>query len=170
VYVLFGTKWLEAVPALVILPLIVPIRMICSVLFTTSLALGNRQLDLRNTIANFVLIPSGFFIGAHWGLVGLCSAWLFSIPLAYAFSVPAVLRFIGVRALDLMAECGAPAFAAGVMYAAVAAFLPAARRPACGRGALCAECRWCLGLFCRHGAHFQTPSGQCPQFRSLGAR
>jgi O-antigen/teichoic acid export membrane protein len=118
---LFGAVWLAVVPALVILPLVVPIRMVCSVIFTTSLALGNRQLDLRNTILNFVLLPSGFFVGAHWGLVGLCSAWLVSVPLAYAFSVPPVLRVIGIRARDLAAECGPPAAAAGVMYAAVAA-------------------------------------------------
>jgi O-antigen/teichoic acid export membrane protein len=121
VRVLFGPKWLESVPALTILPLIVPIRMVCSVMFTTSLALGNRQLDLRNTITNFVLLPSGFFIGAHWGLVGLCSAWLVSVPLAYAFSIPAVLRFTGIRVLDLIAKCGPPAVAASLMYAAVAA-------------------------------------------------
>src|SRR5882672_2378499 len=71
VRVLFGPKWLQVVPALTILPLIVPVRMVCSVMFTVSLALGNRRLDLRNTIVTFALIPSGFFIGAHWGLVGL---------------------------------------------------------------------------------------------------
>jgi len=120
VAVLLGPKWLEAIPALVILPLIVPMRMVCSFMFTTSLALGNRSLDLRNTIANFVLLPGGFFVGAHWGLVGLCLAWLVAVPLSYTFSVPAVLRAIGIRAIDLVAECGPPAFAAGVMYAAVA--------------------------------------------------
>jgi len=117
---LFGDKWLESVPALTILPLVVPIRMVCSILFTASLALGNRRLDLRNTIVNFILVPSGFFIGAHWGLIGLCSAWLVSVPLSYAFSVPAVLRFIGIRARDVTVECGAPAAAACVMYATVA--------------------------------------------------
>ena len=122
--VLLGPKWIGSVPALAILPLIVPLRMICSILFTTSLALGNRQLDLRNTLINFVLIPTGFFVGAHWGLVGLCVAWLVSVPIAYSFSVPAVLKFIGVRVGDFLAECGAPAFAAGVMYAAVAALRP----------------------------------------------
>jgi O-antigen/teichoic acid export membrane protein len=121
VRVLFGPKWIESIPALVILPLIVPVRMVCGVLFTTSLALGNRQLDLRNTIINFVLLPSGFFVGAHWGLLGLCSAWLVSVPLAYAFSVPAVLTRIGIRGRDLVSECGAPAASAAVMYAAVAA-------------------------------------------------
>jgi len=125
VRVLFGPKWLPAVPALTILPLIVPLRMICSVLFTTSLALGNRRLDLRNTIINFVLLPSGFFVGAHWGLLGLCAAWLVSVPVAYAFSIPAALRFIGVRALGVVAECGSPAVAAGVMYVAVVALRPA---------------------------------------------
>jgi teichuronic acid exporter len=119
VRVLFGSKWLQAVPALIILPLIVPIRMVCSVIFTTSLALGNRRLDLRNTIVNFVLLPSGFFVGAHWGLVGLCSAWLVSVPLAYSFSIPTVLRLIGVRALDLIVECGAPSVAAAAMYVAI---------------------------------------------------
>ena len=121
VRVLFGPKWLQVVPALTILPLVVPLRMVCSVMFTTSVALGNRQLDLRNTILNFALIPSGFFIGVDWGLVGLCSAWLVSVPLAYCFSVPAVLQFIGIRARDLTTECCLPAAAASVMYAAVAA-------------------------------------------------
>jgi teichuronic acid exporter len=121
VRVLFGEKWLQSIPALTILPLIVPMRMVCSVLFTTSLAMGNRNLDLRNTIVNFILLPSGFFVGAHYGLVGLCLAWLVSVPLAYAFSVPAVLRLLGMRARDLAVECGAPALAGGVMYAAVVA-------------------------------------------------
>jgi O-antigen/teichoic acid export membrane protein len=113
VRVLFGEKWLQAVPALVILPLIVPIRMVCSILFTASFALGNRQLDLRNTLANLVLLPTGFFVGAHWGLVGLCAAWLVSVPLAYSVSLRGVLRFTGIRARDMLAECGPPAVAAG---------------------------------------------------------
>jgi teichuronic acid exporter len=124
VRVLFGPQWLPVVPALVILPLIVPIRMVCSVMFTTSLALGNRSLDLRNTIITFVFLPTGFFIGAHWGLEGLSSAWLVSVPLAYTFTLPRVLRFLGIRTSDLVAECGAPAIGAGVMYAGVAALRP----------------------------------------------
>ena len=120
VQVLFGPKWAALAPALALLPLIVPIRMVCAVLYTTSLALGNRALDLRNTVINFILLPAGFYTGAHWGLLGLCAAWLVSVPLAYSFTVPAVIRFIGIRARDLATECAAPAIAAGVMYAAVA--------------------------------------------------
>lgn len=122
---LFGSKWLAAVQPLQILPLIVPVRMVCSILFTTSLALGNRQLDLRNSVANFVLIPSGFFIGAHWGVTGLCVSWLVSLPLAYAVSIPGVLRAIGLPARRLLAECGPPALATGAGYAAVGALRPA---------------------------------------------
>jgi O-antigen/teichoic acid export membrane protein len=124
VLVLFGPKWLEAVPALTILPIIVPMRMVFSVMFTTSLALGNRRLDMRNTIATFILLPSGFFIGAHWGLIGLCSAWLVSVPLAYAISVPRVLDFIGIRPSELLRACGAPACAAMIMVAAVVLLRP----------------------------------------------
>ncbi|HEY6513461.1 MAG TPA: lipopolysaccharide biosynthesis protein [Burkholderiaceae bacterium] len=124
VRLLFGEAWMVVVPALVILPLIGPIRMVSSLIFTTSLALGNRKLDLRNTIANFALVPTGFFVGAHWGLIGLCSAWLVSVPLAYAFSVPAALGSIGLRAIELVKECGPPALAAGAMYAAIAALRP----------------------------------------------
>jgi teichuronic acid exporter len=131
VRVLFGIKWLDTVPALTLLPLVVPLRMVCSVMFTTSLALGNRQLDLRNTMINFVLLPGGFFVGAHWGLVGLCSAWLVSVPLTYAFVVPAVLRLIGIRARHLLAECGPPAVAAAAMYAAIIGLrLAVAEQPA----------------------------------------
>ena len=125
ILVLLGSKWLSAVPALTILPLVIPVRMVCGVMFTVSLALGNRQLDLRNTFVTFVFLPSGFFVGAHWGLVGLCSAWLVSVPVAYAFTVPAVLRRIGIRARELVPECGPPAVAATAMYAVIWAFRPA---------------------------------------------
>jgi teichuronic acid exporter len=120
VRVLFGEKWLEAVPPLQLLPLVVPIRMIGGVLFTAGLALGNRKLDLRNTLVNLILLPGGFFVGAHRGLIGLCLAWLVSVPLAYSVFLPALLKFVGLRVRDLAAECGAPAVAAAVMYAAVA--------------------------------------------------
>jgi teichuronic acid exporter len=125
VQLLFGQGWLAVVPALVILPLIGPIRMVCSIVFTTSLALGNRQLDLRNTVANFAIVPTGFFVGAHWGLVGLCSAWLVAVPMAYAFSMPGALRSIGFRARDLASECGPPALAAAAMYSAITVLRPA---------------------------------------------
>jgi PST family polysaccharide transporter len=121
VRLLFGQKWLAIVPALIILPLIVPVRMVCNILYTTSLALGNRALELRNTIINFVLLPTGFYVGAHWGLIGLCAAWLVTIPLAYSFTVVSVVRFIGVRISGVLAECAAPAAAAVIMYAAIAA-------------------------------------------------
>lgn len=121
VQVLFGSKWLEIVPALMILPLIVPVRMVSNILYTTSLALGNRALELRNTIINFLVLPTGFFVGAHWGLIGLCLAWLVAVPLAYSFTVRGVARFVGVRISGLLAECAAPAAASAIMYAAVAA-------------------------------------------------
>lgn len=121
VEVLFGSKWRTIVPALMILPLIVPVRVIAAMLYTTSLALGNRALDLRNTIINFIVLPTGFFAGAHWGLVGLCSAWLVAVPVAYSFTTPSLMRCIGLRAGELFAQCAAPAAAAGVMFGTVTA-------------------------------------------------
>jgi teichuronic acid exporter len=118
---LFGTKWLAATAPLAILPLVVPLRMVCGIIFTTSLALGYRTLELRNTIVNFVLLPTGFYVGAHWGVVGLSVAWLITVPLAYAFNLPAVLRAIGVSASEVIRETMPPVIAAALMYAAVAA-------------------------------------------------
>jgi len=120
VLVLLGPKWLPAVPALTILPLIVPVRMISSIIFTSSLALGNRNSDLRSTVVNLIFLPAGFFIGAHWGLVGLCLAWLVSVPLAYLFSVPSALRLIGISGIQLLGECGPPAAATIIMYGSIA--------------------------------------------------
>jgi O-antigen/teichoic acid export membrane protein len=121
VRVLLGEQWLPAVTALVLLPLVVPIRMIGGVLFTTALALGNRQVDLRNTMVFSALLPLGFFVGSHWGLNGLCVSWLVTVPLAYSITVRSVTRSIGIRVRDLARECGIPVLATIVMYAAVAA-------------------------------------------------
>ncbi|MFO1272328.1 MAG: lipopolysaccharide biosynthesis protein [Rubrivivax sp.] len=122
---LFGDRWLAAVMPLQILPLIVPVRMISSILFTTSLALGNRQLDLRNSIANFVLIPLGFFVGSHWGILGLCLSWLVALPLTYGVSLPGVVRAIGLPWPRLLSEVGLPALATAAGYGAVTLARPA---------------------------------------------
>jgi hypothetical protein len=98
--------------------------MISSIIFTSALALGNRGADLRNTILNLIFLPTGFFIGAHWGLVGLCLAWLVAVPLAYLFSVPAAVRLIGISGRQLLGECGPPAAATLVMYGAIAGLRP----------------------------------------------
>lgn len=120
VLVLFGDTWRDAIPALQILPLIVPLRMIFSVLLTTSLALGHRKLDVRNTVANLVVIPTGFLIGAQFGLVGLCASWMVAVPLVYALTVPPAMRNVGFRRADLMRTAGPPSLAAAAMYGAVA--------------------------------------------------
>jgi teichuronic acid exporter len=120
VRVILGEKWLPAVTALMLLPLMVPLRMIGGVLFTTVLALGNRQVDMRNTIVFSILLPLGFFVGSQWGLIGLCVSWLVTVPLAYSITLIGVTRIIGIRLRDLGRECGIPLVATALMYAAVA--------------------------------------------------
>ncbi|MFO1217465.1 MAG: lipopolysaccharide biosynthesis protein [Burkholderiaceae bacterium] len=119
VLVLFGPSWRDAVPALQILPLVVPFRMIFSVLLTTSLALGYRQLDARNTLANVLVIPAGFLIGVQFGLVGLCTSWLVAVPMVYTLTVPAAMKNTGLTVDDLLRTAGPPALAAAMMYGAV---------------------------------------------------
>lgn len=119
VHVVLGDQWQPAIGALTLLPLIVPVRMTSALLYTTSLALGNRALDLRNTIVNLIFLPSGFLVGAQWGVLGLCWAWLLVVPLTYSFTMPSIMRALGVSARELFAQLLAPCIAATAMYATV---------------------------------------------------
>jgi O-antigen/teichoic acid export membrane protein len=77
---LFKDEWQAMVPLVQLTALAMP-AMTLQVLFAPVCnATGNPQLSMRASVVGAILFASGFFIGVHYGTVGLASAWLICAP------------------------------------------------------------------------------------------
>ena len=116
-----GERWAGVVLPLQLLSLIVPLRMLSAMLFTSAAALGKVAADLQNTVVSVVVLLPAFFIGTQWGVNGLASAWLVAMPIVFTLNFPRVGKVLGLRIADIAASVWAPVAAGAAMYAVVAA-------------------------------------------------
>jgi O-antigen/teichoic acid export membrane protein len=121
VAVLLGPKWQTAVAPLRLLPLIMPITILGPFLNTAFQGIGQAGVVLRNALTACLVMPVLFWVGTHWGLVGLSSAWLVGFPLVYVINLRRMLPLVGLRLTDVLAATALPATAALAMYGCVTA-------------------------------------------------
>ena len=120
VSVVLGPKWLSAIYAVTVISLVIPGRMIATPIFTTALGLGNMRGDVRNSVASAVIMPLGFLVGVVWGVDGLATSWLVSVPLLLSLTLGRTLRAIGVPPLEIWRAVRGPILSGLAMYLAVA--------------------------------------------------
>ncbi len=119
VAVLLGPKWESATLPLQLLPLVMPITILSPFLNTAFQGIGKSGVVLWNATTACAILPPAFFIGAHWGLLGMSLAWLIGFPLMFYFNLRRMLPIIGLKWPTLLAAAARPAMAAAVMYACV---------------------------------------------------
>ena len=117
--IFLGEKWVKAVLPIQVLSLVVPLRLLNTVLPSALYAIGRAEVSVSNNFIACVLMPVSFAIGAHWGLQGVCLAWVCGYPLYVALSLFRALPVIGVTVMDYLRAVRGPAVAALIMYAAV---------------------------------------------------
>jgi teichuronic acid exporter len=91
------------------------------------MGLGQFAASLRNTIFGIVLFPVAFVVGSHWGLVGVCVAWLAAVPVQLLVLMRRVARISHTSIGDLAAAISPPLAGSVLMYLSVrtvAAVLP----------------------------------------------
>ncbi|HEX6006226.1 MAG TPA: lipopolysaccharide biosynthesis protein [Burkholderiales bacterium] len=129
VSVILGAKWQPAVPTLMILALIMPLRMISNFVPNAIQGVGRSDIVLKTVAFATVVTPVAFLVGVQWGLIGLSLAWVASVPVVFVFSMSRGLPAVGLRIPALLCAMARPAVAASIMVAAVtiARFLLEAR-------------------------------------------
>jgi len=76
VLVALGPKWINAVLPLRILALYIAVRSITSLLSPLLNVRRESRFVMWNNIAAALYFPAGFYIGSHWGIVGIALMWL----------------------------------------------------------------------------------------------
>lgn len=120
VRLLLGANWEPAIFPLQVLPAIMPLRMISNFLPSAVDSVGRPDISMKNLVVASIVLPIAFFIGSHWGVQGLCLAWLIGFPLVFLGNLVRVLPAINLRLYQLIAAMAPPAFVSAIMFGAVA--------------------------------------------------
>ncbi len=81
--VILGRKWEDAALPLAVLSLGMLLRPIGFLVPSFLIGTGQFVASLKNVAFASVLMPSAFFIGSHWGLLGVCGAWVVAYPVNF---------------------------------------------------------------------------------------
>jgi O-antigen/teichoic acid export membrane protein len=114
VHVVFGAKWDAAIPVIRILAPVCALLSIQGLADSVLQGVGAMRSYLRMKALSFALNMSAFFIGVHWGLTGMASAFAIS-TLVFMLMYLVVVS----HALEAPTWCFVPALA-GVFVAAAA--------------------------------------------------
>lgn len=115
VAVLLGERWSSAVFPLMVLPLVLPLRMMNGILVTAASSMGRPTTSTWYHVTFIMVLTVALAIGASWGVEGLSIAWVIALPLIIGLSLGRALAVLSLRWVDLARCLRAPAAATAVM-------------------------------------------------------
>jgi teichuronic acid exporter len=83
--VLMGEQWTDAAVIISILCMVLPFRMLASVMGNYANGMGEAKFNLHNSIFMSIVLVSFIFIGARIGLVQTAMSWVFGYVIVYLF-------------------------------------------------------------------------------------
>jgi len=120
VQVVIGKRWELAIIPLQIVSLVIPIRMVSNLMSPILLGLGRPVTNVYNVITASLLLPLGFLVGCHWGIVGVSISWATVFPIVFFINLSRVTRVLKIGISDVMSAMLRPFVASLAMYIAVA--------------------------------------------------
>jgi teichuronic acid exporter len=114
----FGPKWEDAKPILAVLALAISFRAILLLLPPYLQGIGDSRASFWCTMAGAAIFPPAFVLGSHWGIMGVCYAWLAGYPLVYALNAFIAARRGGLGMGPLLFIPVQPMVAGAVMILA----------------------------------------------------
>lgn len=121
---LIGEQWLPAVPALAILCLIMPLRVLGPIIHAGLQSVGRADVSFRNTLAAAVIMTLAFVVGCQFGLLGLAIAWAVAFPVVFTSNLIRAKPHLTLSLREVFGCIARPATACGLMYFTVAILRP----------------------------------------------
>jgi O-antigen/teichoic acid export membrane protein len=87
VRLILGEKYEGAILPMVLLSLAMPMRMVSNLFPAMVYGRGRPGVEMGNTMFGLVVMTVAVLIGVHWGLLGLCLAWLIGFPIVFGFQL-----------------------------------------------------------------------------------
>lgn len=91
-----GDRWLAVISPLQILCIIMPLRFVAILYPPIVTGTGHPEVITKNMLIAIVIMPAAFLIGSHWGLMGICYAWLTAFPALFLIMTSRVLNILEI--------------------------------------------------------------------------
>ena len=118
VHVLLGSKWDGVIGPLRFLGIFVAFRSVTTILPTLLTAVGRTSFVMKATVGAAILMPVAFYLGSHWGTVGIAAAWVVAYPIITAPLFYEAMRVTDLRLKEYLAAL-VPALHASLLVALV---------------------------------------------------
>ncbi len=115
VAVLLGDKWTPVAIPLQIVSAVMALKMM-NITDPLLFAMGRPDVGVKALAIGCVIMPIAFYIGSHWGVLGMSISWLIAYPPYFYISMKIVLATIGMKFSTYLREFTFPAIFSGVMY------------------------------------------------------
>jgi teichuronic acid exporter len=119
VRLVMGEQWLDSILPLQIIAIAVPLRMIGTIVSTTTMSVGRVDITLLTTLAGALVAPPLFFFAAGYGIVAVSGVWAAITPLMLVLNLYRATPNLGLAPSDVFREMLRPATAALFMVGGV---------------------------------------------------
>ncbi len=119
VALVLGPKWSGTATPVAILAMAMALRPIGLLIPPFLMGLGEFAASVRNMLFGAILFPIAIVIGSHWGLVGVCEAWLAAYPIQLLVLVRRAALVSHSSISSLLIPIVPPLIGALLMYAIV---------------------------------------------------
>lgn len=124
VSVILGEKWLESTIPFSILCMIMPFRVLSSVMHSGFHATGHADYSFKITCIISAVMFISFVAGVQYGLLGICVAWGIVYPLLFVFYYYRSDTLLGFTKKEHIVSLLRPTIVTAFMYGAVASSRP----------------------------------------------
>lgn len=114
--ILIGKKWDLAIVPLQVLSFVIPLRMVSNLMNPALLGIGRPDINMCNVITASLLLPFGFLVGNHWGIVGVSLAWATIFPIVFLINLSRVSKVFRICILNVINAMLKPILASVAMY------------------------------------------------------
>ncbi|MDH3637549.1 MAG: lipopolysaccharide biosynthesis protein [Gammaproteobacteria bacterium] len=119
VSILLGEKWIDAALPLLILGLVMPLRLLSTLLPPVLWGVGRPEVSASNFLVAAMVMPIAFIVGAQYGVFGLALSWLLVYPVVFAVQLLRTLKVIQLSFGEVLKAISNAGFAALGMFGSV---------------------------------------------------
>jgi O-antigen/teichoic acid export membrane protein len=116
---LLGPQWPGAPPILQILALIMPLRMLATLLPPVLWGISRPGVSAGNGWIAAVVVLGACLVGANWGAIGMALAWLAAYPVVFVITLHRAGKVLGLTLWDFGGAMLWPVVASALMAVAV---------------------------------------------------
>jgi teichuronic acid exporter len=117
--VAIGPNWHASIMPLTLVALMIPFRMIGSIISTTIMSMGRVDVALWTTIIGACIAPPIYLYASRFGLLGLSAAWLVTTPILFMLNMFRALPIVGLSLRGVAREIWRPVVVSALMLGAV---------------------------------------------------